>query len=142
MHRRLSGLARPAIIALMALGASGPALLAPRLWPDAAGPDGLSRPVAEFGSVLASQLDRGPLTHARFVSAETGPGSLVILFFELRTYPYLGAPDRVFLVSRCQGLAALDPWSMAGGILDRDAETDPELVYLRSDNQRSCPVVR
>ncbi len=143
MRRRLSrGLALIAIIAAIVLVAAAPALVAPRLWPDATAPEGMSRPVADFGSVLASQLDRPPLTHARFVSAETGPGSLVILLFDLRTYPYLGGAERAYLVSRCQALADLDPWSMGGGTVDRDAETDPELVYLRSDEQPACPVVR
>ncbi len=106
--------------------------------PDAPAPAGLARPIAEFGSTLASQLDR-PLTHARFMRAETGPDRLTILFFELRSYPFVLPGELAYLVSRCTPPEALDPWGMGGGIVQGDPATDYELEYLRSDAQPPCP---
>lgn len=105
--------------------------------PDAPAPDELARPVADFGAVLARQLDQSPLTHARFTGAEIGDDGLVILFFELRPYPYLRG-RLAYLVSRCVPLDALDPSGMGGGLLDGDPATDAELAYLRSDAQPPC----
>lgn len=130
-----------AALALVTLVAVAPPVATRILWPDAQAPAGLGRPVAEFGAVLASQLDR-PLTHARFVRLESGRDSLLILFFELRRYPFLGAPELAYLVSRCVAIEALDPWGMSGGIIEGDPAFDPELDYLRSAAQPSCPVVR
>lgn len=107
-------------------------------FPDAPPPAGLARPIAEFGSTLASQLDR-PLTHARFVRAETGPDGLTILFFELHSYPFVLPSRLAYLVSRCAPLEALDPRGMGGGIVQGDPATDDELEYLRSDAQPPCP---
>jgi hypothetical protein len=123
------------VIAVVALVA---APLAFRLaTPDAPPPAGLHRPVAEFGTVLANQLDQPPLTHARFVGAETGDDDLVILLFELRPYPYIGG-RLAYLVSRCVAPAALDPMGMGGGFIDGDRASDVELAYLRSDAQPPC----
>ena len=98
----------------------------------------LTRPIGEFGSVLASQLDQPPLTVARFVGMETGPDRLIVLLFELRPYPYLGG-RLAFLVSRCVLPDRLEPWGMGGGFIDGDPATDSELAYLRSDAQPPCP---
>jgi len=124
------------------LGAIGAVLLAPFAVPltddRALGPVGLSHPIGDFGSVLASQLDQPPLTGARFVGMETGPDRLIVLFFELRPYPYLGG-RLAFLASRCVPPDRLDPWGMSGGFIDGDPATDSELAYLRSDAQPRCP---
>jgi len=106
--------------------------------PEAPAPAGLARPIAEFGSTLASQLDR-PLAYAPFMRAETGPDRLTVLFFELRSYPFVLPGELAYLVSRCTPLEALDPWSMGGGIVQGDPATDDELEYLRSDAQEPCP---
>lgn len=134
MRRVASGLV------LVAAVVAAPRFVAPIVWPDATAPAGLGRPIAEFGSVLARQLDR-PLTHARFVRFESGPDSLFLLFFELRPYPYLGAPELAYLVSRCVAIEALDPWGMGGGVSEGDPAIDDELAYLRSAAQPSCPAV-
>lgn len=124
------------------LGALGAVVLAPfavSLTDDrAAGPARLSRPIGDFGSVLAGQLDQPPLTDVRFVGSETGRDGLVILFFELRPYPFV-ASRLAFLASRCVPPDRLEPWGMSGGFIDGDPATDPELAYLRSDAQPPCP---
>jgi hypothetical protein len=119
-----------------ALGAA-PFVL-PLTVPAAPAPSVLARPVGEFGDVLARQLDQPPLTDVRFVGSETGPHSLVILFFELRPYPFVGS-RLAFLASRCVPPDRLDPWGMSGGFIDGDPATDAELAYLRSDAQPPCP---
>lgn len=110
----------------------------PLALPDTPAPAGLTRAVAEFGSVLARQLEQPPLTDARFIGLETGPDGFTVLYFELRPYPYL---DRrlAYLVSRCVPLDELDPQGMGGGFVDGDPATDAELAYLRSDAQPACP---
>ena len=131
LHRRLAF-----------LGALGAVVLAPfavSLTDDrAAGPAGLSRPIGDFGSVLASQLDQPPLTDVRFVGSEIGRDGLVILFFELRPYPFV-ANRLAYLASRCVSPDRLDPWGMSGGFIDADPATDLELAHLRSDAQPPCP---
>ena len=50
-------------------------------------PAGLSRPIAQFGTTLANQLDRPIATRARYVGLETRlDDRLVVLFFELRRF--------------------------------------------------------
>ena len=106
--------------------------------PDVPAPPDLTRPIGEFGSVLARELDQPPLTDARFVGAETGPDGLVVLLFELRPYPYLGG-RLAYLAGRCVPPEELDPSGMGGGFIDGDPATDTELAYLRSDAQPACP---
>ncbi len=127
------------VLTLFILALAGAPLgLARAAFPDAPAPAGLARPIAEFGSALASHLDR-PLTHARCLRAETGPDRLTILFFELRSYPFILPGELAFLVSRCTPLEAIDPQGMGGGIVQGDPATDEELKYLRSDAQPPCP---
>ena len=131
---------RPWLIVLTLLILAHPAALLGLVrlaLPDASAPAGLARPIAEFGSTLASQLDR-PLAYARFMRAETGPDRLTVLFFELRSYPLVLPGELAYLVSRCTPLDELDPWGMGGGIVQGDPATDNELEYLRSDAQEPC----
>jgi hypothetical protein len=109
--------------------------------PDAAAPQGLALPVDAFGTVLARALDQPPLTKARFAGIETGPDGLVVLFFELRPYPYVRS-RLAYLASRCVALGELDPTGMGGGFVDGDPAMDAELAYLRSDAQPPCPYAR
>lgn len=125
-------------LSVLALAAA-PFELVPVALPDAPAPAGLSRPIAEFGSTLAIQLDRSVATHARFLWTETDPDRLTILFFELRSYPFVLPGRLAYLVARCAPLEALDPRGMGGGIVEGDPATDQELAYLRSDAQDPCP---
>lgn len=127
-----------ALLGVLAALAAAP-FAVPLVMPNAPAPEGVGRPMDEFGAVLALQLDQPPLTDARFVGAETGADGLVVLFFELRSYPYLGS-RLAYLVSRCKPPDELDPWGMGGGfVVDGDPATDTELAYLRSDAQGPCP---
>jgi hypothetical protein len=105
---------------------------------DAPAPDRLSYPIGEFDRVVASQLKRR-LSQARFTAIERGSDELVVLYFELRVYPFVGSPELAYLSSRCTPLEAIDPWGMGGGIVQGDPATDEELAYLRSDAQPPCP---
>ena len=110
------------------------------LWvatPDATPPRNLGAPLGEFGSVLATQLDMPPLTHARFVRHESDGDGTLILVFDLRSYPYV-AGRLAYLVARCVPPSDLEPRSMGGGFVEGTTETDPELVHLRSDAQPPC----
>ncbi len=111
------------------------ALLVP---PDAAAAPAVQRLLPEAKSYLAGQLDAWP-AHLRYTGAELRERDhLVILMFELRQFPFLGA-DRAYLVSRCTPVDRLNPNGMGGGRGVTDYATDPELVHLRSDAQPPCP---
>lgn len=62
-------------------------------FPDAKAPDGLSGSIGEFDRVVASQVGRR-LSQARFTTIEHGPDQFVVLYFELRMYPFIGPPER------------------------------------------------
>jgi hypothetical protein len=104
-------------------------------------PDGLGRPIDEFGQALASQLDQAVGTEVRFVGFEQREhDQLLFLFFELRQWPHLGPATLAYLVSRCTAHANLEPLGMGGGVVvGGDLATDPELEYLRSAAQPPCP---
>jgi hypothetical protein len=105
---------------------------------DAAVQPAVQRLLPEAKEYLAGQLD-AVLAHLRYTGAELrDTDHLVILQFELRQYPFLTA-DRAYLFSRCTPLEELDPKGMGGGRGVTDFATDPELVFLRSDEQSPCP---
>jgi hypothetical protein len=121
---------------------AGPALLIRATMRDAEPPLGLSRPIGAFGTLLVNELDRSPTTHVRFIGHEWRPDDqLVILFFELRSWPYVAPPTIGYLVSRCSPIEALDATGMGGGlVLGGDVSRDPELEFLRDvEAQPSCP---
>jgi hypothetical protein len=124
-------------VAALILGA--PIALARLTLPDAAPPTGLGRPIREFGDAIWHLFERSPLTYARFVETETGPDALIVLYFEVRSYPYLAPEAEVYLVSRCEPIGALEPIGMGGGTVVGDRDADPELAYLRSEAQPPCP---
>ncbi|MCI0347347.1 MAG: hypothetical protein L0221_18190 [Chloroflexi bacterium] len=116
-----------------------PIALARLTLPDAATPTGLGRPIRQYSDAIWHLFDRTPLTYARFVEMETGPNSLVVLYFEVLSYPYLAPEAEVYLVSRCAPLDALDPNAMGGGTVEGESRSsDAELTYLRSDAQPPC----
>jgi len=129
-------------MALAALSLGAPIALARLTLPDAAPPTGLSRPIREFGDAIWHLFDRSPLTYARFVEMETGPDGLIVLYFEVRSYPYLAPEAEVYLVSRCEPVAALEPTGIGGGTVVGDRDADPELAYLRCEAQPRCQISR
>ena len=129
------------VLALVAAFALAPTTLLPVLAPDAAAPDAIERLLPEAKRSLLGHLDL-QFAHLRYLGAETREADdLVILQFELRTVPYI-AVDGAFLISRCHPIDEIDPSGMGGGRGVKDFATDPELIYLRSDEQPPCPLAR
>ena len=65
---------------------------------------------------------------------------LLVIRFELRPCPFMTA-EGAYLASRCRPLETFDAdtfYMMSGGGGVTDFQTDPELVYLRSDAQPPC----
>ena len=138
MNRKRLARVMASVVVVAALFAA-PLALTRLTLPDAAPPAGLGRPIREFSDAIWHLFDRSPLTYARFVDVETGHDSLVVLYFEVRSYPYLAPEAEVYLVSRCAALDSLDPNAMGGGTVDGESRaTDAELMYLRSDAQPPC----
>jgi len=125
------------IVLGLVIAALAPFAFARIAFPDAPAPDGLVRPIGDFDRTITSGLRRR-LSQARFTAIERGPDQLVVFYFELRMYPFLGPPELAYLVSRCTPLEALDPMGMGGGIVQGDPATDSELVFLRSSAQTPC----
>jgi hypothetical protein len=139
-RRRLATASAVTVLAALILGA--PIAFARLTLPDAAPPTGLSRPIRVFSDAIWHQFNRSPLTYARFVEVETGPDGLIVLYFEVRSYPYLAPDAEVYLVSRCAPIGALEPIGMGGGSVEESRSSDAELAYLRSEAQPSCPIGR
>ncbi len=117
---------------------AAPVGLARLTLPDAPPPAGLTRPIRDFSDAIWHLFERPPWIYARYVDVETEPDDLVVLYFEVRPYPYLAADSEVYLVSRCSPMGALDPMGMGGGTVIGSRADDPELEYLRSDAQPPC----
>ena len=128
-------------LAVVALLLAAPVGLARLTLPDATPPTGLGRPIRAFSDAIWHLFGRSPLWYTRFVAVETGPDDLVILYFEVRDYPYLTPGAEVFLVARCSPIGAIDPAGMGGGTVIGTRANDAELEYLRSDAQPECPSI-
>jgi hypothetical protein len=123
--------------------AIGLAVLAPcamvlAMPPDEPAPPEIAPNLAAAKHSLVHNLDRG-WTRARYIGLETRDSDkLVVLRFEIYGWPNF-APLRAYLASRCRPLAEIDPRSMSGGIVAGDFATEPELEYIRSAAQATCP---
>lgn len=115
-----------------------PVVVARLALPDAPAPTGMVRPIRDFSDAIWHLSDRPPWIHARYVDIETGPDDLVVLYFEVRSWPYLATESEVFLASRCTPIEALDPTGMSGGTVSGSRAEDAELDFLRSDAQSAC----
>jgi hypothetical protein len=127
-------------LTLVAISLVVPFGILPVLAPDETAPTAISRLLPEAKRSLAAGLDLplAPLAYVRYVGLETRErDDLVILRFELRSFPYLSS-EGAYLVSRCTAIENLDPTEMDGGGGVSDFETDPELEYARSDAQTPC----
>ena len=114
----------------------GPTLVT-TLAPDHDAPPEVERILPEAKRYLTGQLDAFTSV-VRYVGWEYRERDhLVILMFELRAFPFV-AVDRAYLGSRCTPIEKLDPVGMGGGRGVSDFATDPEIAYLRSDNQPPC----
>jgi hypothetical protein len=131
---------RVAVVALILVGLAAPSLVSRVVNRDVEPPEGLGRPIADFGTALANQLDQPTGTHVRFLGHIFGAGDqLLILTFELRPWPHVAPPTVAYLASRCVPLAALDPYRMGGGVIvGGDVSSDPEVNHLR-DPERQPP---
>lgn len=132
--RRAAIVAIPALVVVLA----APVMLARLALPDASAPAGLGRPIRDFSDAIWHLFERPPWIHARYVDIGTGPDDLVVLYFEVRSWPYLAADSEVYLVSRCSPIGALDPAGMGGGTVIGSRADDAELEFLRSDSQPPC----
>lgn len=122
--------------------AFSPVVLVELLGRDATPPVELAVPLDSAKRIVAGQFDLIPLVQrVRYVDSEYRPADdLVLLYFEIRSYPYLWSSE-AFLVSRCVPLAdfTADTFAgMGGGYLDTSRAADPELVYLRGPDQSPC----
>ncbi|MDH4335003.1 MAG: hypothetical protein OEW24_07060, partial [Chloroflexota bacterium] len=95
--------------------AISPIVVVEALARDATPPDEMSAPLDSAKRVLAGQFDLIPLVQrVSYVDSEYRPtDNLVLLYFEIRTYPYLWSRE-AFLVSRCVPLADFTADSFAG----------------------------
>ena len=115
-----------------------PVVVARVTLPDAPPPAGLSRPIREFSDAIWHQFERPPWSHARYIGIETGPDGLIVLYFEVRSYPYLAVDSQVWLASRCSPIGTIGPNMGGGGTVSGSRSTDEELQFLRSDAQPPC----
>lgn len=107
------------------------------LLPDASAAAAVQRILPEAKRSVTNQLDL-PAAHVRYTGAEVRRGDdLVILYFELRPFPYVAA-EAAYLVSRCTPIDEVEPDRMGGGRGVTDFATDPELVSIRSEDQPAC----
>lgn len=109
---------------------------------DAAPPAELAPGLLEAELGFVGQFDLIPLVdHVRYVDLEYRQSDdLVLLFFEIRRYPYLSS-EEVWLGSRCVPPAdfTADTFAgMGGGYVHASRATDPELVYVRGPDQSPC----
>ena len=104
---------------------------------DAHAPPAVERILPAAKSYLAGQLDLAP-SLIRYLGWEHRERDhLIVLRFEIRPFPFV-IGDGAYLASRCVPIGSLDPVGMGGGHGVSDFETDPELEYLRSDQQPAC----
>jgi len=129
---------RAALLVVFVAVLAAPVVLVRLALPDAPPPAALGRPIRDFSDAIWHLFERSPLTYARYVDIETGPDNLVVLYFEVRPYPYLAADSEVYLVSRCTPIAALGPIGVGGGTVIGSRADDAELEFLRSDAQPPC----
>ncbi|HEX7171546.1 MAG TPA: hypothetical protein VF365_02940 [Candidatus Limnocylindria bacterium] len=124
------------VAVLLALVFGGP-LGVMALAPDHEAPSEVERILPDAKRYLAGQLDQ-PMSVVRYVGWEHRERDhLIILHFELRPFPFV-IVDRAYLGSRCTPIEALDPVGMGGGRGVEDFASDPEIAYLRSDDQPPC----
>lgn len=110
--------------------------------PPAELPEGLGRPIGDFGAWLAMQLDEPLGTQVTYAGYRwRADDRLVILLFELRPPNGSGPPRLGYLASRCTPVNRLDPGMMGGGVIaDGDVEDDPEIRFLADRLvQPPCP---
>ena len=82
---------RAALLVVFVAVLAAPVVLVRLALPDAPPPAALGRPSRDFSDAIWHLFERSPLTYARYVDIETGPDNLVVLYFEVRPYPYLAA---------------------------------------------------
>jgi hypothetical protein len=107
---------------------------------DEQAPPELSPLLPSAKRALLAGLDHPPV-HVRYLGLERRRhDELLVIRFELRPNPFVTA-EGAYLVSRCRPLETFDAdafYSVGGGRAVTDFETDPELVYLRSDARAPC----
>lgn len=107
---------------------------------DEPAPPELSPLLPSAKRALLAALEHPPV-HVRYLGLERRRrDELLVIRFELRPYPFFSA-EGAYVASRCRPLETFDAdafYSMGGGSGVTDFQTDPELVYLRSDAQPPC----
>ena len=125
----------------LAVALLGPIASVNALARDAEAPTEVAPLLDAAKGVLRAQLELIPaVTHLRFAGIERRDADdLVILYFEIRTYPYL-ASELAYMGSRCTPLATFtgDTFWMMGGGRGLIGPDDPELVFLRGPDQGTC----
>jgi hypothetical protein len=130
------------IVVALLVAALSPVVVVEALARDSPPPIELAPGLGEVQRAIVGQFDLIPLIdHVRFVDLEYRQSDhLVLLYFELRRYPYLSS-EEVWLGSRCVPPAdfTADTFAgMDGGYVHISRAADPELVYVRGPDQSPC----